>query len=124
MPSSSQTIPKVLVRILRRKCLLGTDTGLASSQVALWNQKLAPEDDIMPVVWDYHVVALFLPCKDQERMSTAGIHKEDREATSQAWIYDFDSRIPTPALLESKAVHDIIQVYSHDCRRISCGDLQ
>ncbi|KAL1680857.1 hypothetical protein EV122DRAFT_206859 [Schizophyllum commune] len=54
----------------------------------------------MPVLWDYHVVAVLLPRKDQERMSTTGIPKQDREATSQAWIYDFDSRIPTPALLE------------------------
>ncbi|KAI5899877.1 uncharacterized protein SCHCODRAFT_01270368 [Schizophyllum commune H4-8] len=68
--------------------------------VALWNQKLAPEDDIMPVVWDYHVVALLLPRKDPARTSTGEVQEQHSEVTVQAWIYDFDSRIPTPVLLE------------------------
>ncbi|TRM61813.1 N-terminal glutamine amidase-domain-containing protein [Schizophyllum amplum] len=65
-----------------------------TKSVALWNQKLAPEDSVMPVVWDYHVVALLRP-KEPE------ISQECEERVlPQAWIYDFDSRIPTPVLLE------------------------
>ncbi|KAL1748097.1 hypothetical protein HDZ31DRAFT_30346 [Schizophyllum fasciatum] len=52
----------------------------------------------MPVVWDYHVVALLVPRLALESGSKAP--QESARRSPQAWIYDFDSRIPTPVPLE------------------------
>ncbi|KAF7338417.1 Nt-Gln-amidase domain-containing protein [Mycena venus] len=55
--------------------------------VALWNQKLNQS----VVVWDYHVV-LLLRSRDQRR-----------------WIYDFDTCLPFPCLLEDYLAHTFRQ---------------
>ncbi|KAJ7343627.1 N-terminal glutamine amidase-domain-containing protein [Mycena albidolilacea] len=51
--------------------------------VALWNQKLSES----VVVWDYHVVLLV------------------RSRDQQHWIYDFDTRLPFPCLMQDYLSH-------------------
>ncbi|KAF4608341.1 hypothetical protein EYR40_000685 [Pleurotus pulmonarius] len=71
--------------------------------VALWDQKLA-QQDLYPVVWDYHVVMLL-----RLRMAhSSEVHQSEGTddlgditgAVCHCWVYDFDTRLGSPCPAE------------------------
>ncbi len=56
-------------------------------QVALWQQKKSPAEDL-PIVWDYHVIL-------------ATIDSENENEKRAQLIWDFDSRCPFPCELSN-----------------------
>ncbi|KAF9815441.1 hypothetical protein IEO21_04612 [Rhodonia placenta] len=57
--------------------------------VALWNQK-AHKDFI---IWDYHVILALRPTTASRRSGTS---EDTITDASEAWVYDFDTRLPVP----------------------------
>lgn len=57
--------------------------------VALWNQK-AHKDFI---IWDYHVILALCPTTASRRSGTS---EDTITDASEAWVYDFDTRLPVP----------------------------
>lgn len=76
---------------------------MSSVQVALWNQKLA-QQDLYPVVWDYHVVmALRLrtaPSSEVQQSEGADDLADTTGAICRCWVYDFDTRLGLPCPAE------------------------
>ncbi|KAG5728313.1 Protein N-terminal glutamine amidohydrolase [Termitomyces sp. T112] len=98
----------------------------SSKSVALWNQKRALEQDL-PVVWDYHVVLLLgpreefqHPTRDMTRTATASVDAEDK--SNKVWIYDCDTRLPLPCVLEDYMFSTFMDVPPH-YERIIPGDV-
>ncbi|KZT74009.1 hypothetical protein DAEQUDRAFT_661282 [Daedalea quercina L-15889] len=65
--------------------------------VALWSQK-ARED---VVVWDYHVILVLRSRDHMQSKEQDPAQREDgeqqAEAAEDAWVYDFDTRLPVPS---------------------------
>ncbi|KAF8959078.1 N-terminal glutamine amidase-domain-containing protein [Flammula alnicola] len=60
--------------------------------VALWCQKAARFHG-SPVIWDYHVVLVLHPRREDSDMKA-------RPSEHHSWVYDFDTRLDLPCLWE------------------------